>query len=169
MNLSRTVVISLGSNLGDSVRVLRGAIDELRRFADGEFRSSSLWRTKPIDCPPGSPDFVNAVVMFEMIEGLEPADLLRKLQAMEDSAGRQPKEILNEPRPLDLDIVAFGRETLNSNRLTIPHPRAHMRRFVLDPLAEIFPSFQAPGWKHCARDLADNLDDDEPPVRAIDS
>jgi len=167
MNSDRTVVIALGSNLGDSRQILADAIEQLRDFADGEFRASLPWRTKPIDCPSDSPDFVNAVVVFEAKEHLNADSLLRELQAMEDAAGRRPKEVLNEPRPLDLDIVAFGGEVRDAEELTIPHPRAHLRRFVLDPLAEVHPFYRAPNWGGCARELAANLSPDDRPERLL--
>jgi 2-amino-4-hydroxy-6-hydroxymethyldihydropteridine diphosphokinase len=74
-----------------------------------------------------------------------PESLLGKLQALEKEFGRQPKKILNEPRPLDLDLIAFGSERRVSNSLTLPHPRAHLRRFVLLPLSEIAPDLVLPG------------------------
>src|SRR5262249_16785337 len=92
---------------------------------------SSLWQTTPVDCPPGSPPFVNAVVSFCPLPVETPESLLRKLQALEREFGRKPKQVLNEPRPLDLDLIAFGYEARATDELILPHPRAHQRRFVL--------------------------------------
>lgn len=71
--------------------------------------------------------------------------LLQKLQAIEAEFGREPKKVINEPRPLDLDLIAFGSVQMKSPKLTLPHPRAHLRRFVLEPLAEIAAEAILPG------------------------
>jgi len=108
---------------------------------------SSLFETTPVDCPPGSPPFINAIVALHPRQAETPESLLGKLQMIEKEFGRQPKTILNEPRPLDLDLIAFGSARRSTNRLTLPHPRAHLRRFVLEPLAEIAPDFILPGQR----------------------
>ena len=89
--------------------------------------------------------FVNAVVGLQPLAGETPELLLNKLQALEKEFGREPKQVLNEPRPLDLDMIAFGHATRNTPQLILPHPRAHQRRFVLQPLSEIAPDFILPG------------------------
>lgn len=99
----------------------------------------------PVDCPPGSPDFINAVAALVPKQDETPESLLSKLQSLEKEFGRAPKKILNEPRPLDLDLIAFGNETRATSALVLPHPRAHQRRFVLQPLAEIAPDLILPG------------------------
>jgi 2-amino-4-hydroxy-6-hydroxymethyldihydropteridine diphosphokinase len=114
---------------------------------------SSLWQTTPIDCPPGSPLFVNAIMGFAPLPGETPESLLDKLQAIEREFGRQPKQVLNEPRPLDLDLIAFGRETRATSNLVLPHPRAHLRRFVLEPLNEIAPDLILPGQSRKVNEL----------------
>lgn len=88
---------------------------------------------------------MNAVVGLVPREGETPESLLAKLQMLEKEFGRTPKKVLNEARPLDLDLIAFGDETRNTPELTLPHPRAHLRRFVLEPLAEIAPHLVLPG------------------------
>lgn len=135
----------MGSNLGDSIANLNLAFERLRPLARGEFRRSSLWRSTPVDCPPGSPWFVNAAAALIPAAAETPETLLAKLRALENDFGRQPKKILNEPRPLDLDLVAFGDEQRQTQALILPHPRAYLRRFVLAPLAEIVPDFRLPG------------------------
>ena len=140
--------VALGSNLGDSVRIIREVMDRLQALSDSPLLRSSLWQTSPVDCPPGSPPFVNAVVGFAPRAGETPESLLAKLQALEKEFGRQPKQILNEPRPLDLDLISFGNQTRNTPSLTLPHPRAHLRRFVLQPLSEIAADLVLPGWTH---------------------
>lgn len=138
-------IVALGSNLGDSAEILRDAMARLQHFSGEPILKSSLWRTTPVDCPPGSPKFVNAVTGLSPGQEETPESLLKKLQALEKQFGRVPKKILNEPRPLDLDLIAFGDEIRNSSELVLPHPRAHLRRFVLQPLSEIAPGLILPG------------------------
>ncbi len=141
------VFIALGSNLGDSAQIVRQAMDRLQEFSDKPILRSSLWDTTPVDCPPGSPRFVNAVVGLNPRRGETPESLLPKLQALEREFGRGTKKVLNEPRPLDLDLIAFGQETCSTPDLILPHPRAHQRKFVLEPLNEIAPDFVWPNQK----------------------
>jgi 2-amino-4-hydroxy-6-hydroxymethyldihydropteridine diphosphokinase len=137
--------IALGSNLGDSARLVKQAMDRLASLSDHALLKSSLRKTTPVDCPPGSPPFINAVVGLIPRQNESPESLLDQLQAIEREFGRQPKKILNEPRPLDLDLIAWGNRTMSTARLTLPHPRAHLRSFVLEPLSEIAPDFILPG------------------------
>ena len=142
---SSWAIIALGSNLGDSPAILREALRRLREDSDEPLVISSFWQSTPVDCPPGSPPFVNAVAGLIPRPEETPETLLGKLQALEREFGRQPKQVLNEARPLDLDLIAFGAEVRSTPRLTLPHPRAHQRRFVLEPLHEIAPSLVLPG------------------------
>jgi 2-amino-4-hydroxy-6-hydroxymethyldihydropteridine diphosphokinase len=141
------VFVALGSNLGVSTHLFAEAILKLRAFADGELIESSWWQTSPVDCPPGSPDFLNAIVAFRPRQASTSESLLIELQSLEKEFGRRPKKIMNEPRPLDLDIISFRNEIRNDACLTLPHPRAHQRRFVLQPLAEIAPDLVLPGFE----------------------
>jgi 2-amino-4-hydroxy-6-hydroxymethyldihydropteridine diphosphokinase len=143
--VGRVAFVALGSNLGDSRQnVLRG-MRRLQELSDRPLLRSSLWQTEPVDCPPGSPVFVNAVAGLVPREEETPETLLAKLRGLEKEFGRQPKKVLNEPRPLDLDLIAFGEERRATQELTLPHPRAHLRRFVLQPLSEIAPDLVLPG------------------------
>ena len=157
--------IALGSNLGDSQSVLREAIQQLQAISRQPLVQSSLWQTSPVDCPPGSPPFVNAVVALVPGERETPELLLMKLQTMEKEFGRLPKKVLNEPRPLDLDLIAFGREMRNTPEFTLPHPRAHLRWFVLQPLSEIAPELILPGRTKTIAELLGNLPANEALVR----
>lgn len=157
----KAAVIALGSNLGDSRQLLLDAMARLETFSTSPLIRSSLWQTTPVDCPPGSPVFLNAVVLLSPRMGETPESLLAQLQALEKEFGRQPKKVLNEARPLDLDLIAFGNETRNSSELTLPHPRAHLRRFVLEPLVEIAPDFILPGQTETAAGLLGRLTSDE--------
>ncbi len=118
-----------------------------------------------MDCPPGSPMFVNAVVALAPRAGESPDSLLAKLQQVERDFGRAPKVLLNEPRLLDLDLVAFGSEVRATAALTLPHPRAHLRRFVLEPLCEIAPGLILPGQTKAATRLLEELPPGEVLVR----
>jgi 2-amino-4-hydroxy-6-hydroxymethyldihydropteridine diphosphokinase len=162
------VVIALGSNLGNSVELIRQAIDRLKYFSSAPLLVSSLWRSTPVDCPPGSSDFVNAVVALQPRPDESPETLLSELQALEKEFGRKPKVILNEPRPLDLDLIAFGSETRKTAELTLPHPRAISRRFVLEPLAEILPNLVLPGHKKTISELLRLLNSPEKLARVGD-
>jgi 2-amino-4-hydroxy-6-hydroxymethyldihydropteridine diphosphokinase len=82
---------------------------------------------------------------------------LAKLQALEREFGRLPKKILNEPRPLDLDLISFREERRQAAELLLPHPRAHERLFVLQPLAEILPDLVLPGQRQTVQALLDRL------------
>src|SRR5581483_10211615 len=128
---------ALGSNLGDSRRIISDAVGRLQNFSDESVQKSSLWKTSPVFCPPNSPEFINAVVGLKARAGETPESLLIKLRELEKEFGRRPKKIPNEPRPLDLDLIAFGNEIRKSPELILPHPRAHLRKFVLQPLCEI--------------------------------
>lgn len=157
----KVAFIALGSNLGDARKNVLQAIERLQSFSEQPLQKSSLWKTTPVDCPPGSADFVNAVVALVPRADETPESLLTKLQTLENEFGRPPKKVLNEPRPLDLDLIAFGNAQQNSPELTLPHPRAHQRRFVLQPLAEIAPDLILPGHiKTVARLLTELPPDD---------
>jgi len=159
------VLIGLGSNLGASSNVLRLALGQLRQFAQADYRASSLWLTNPIDCPPGSPDFVNAVAAFLPAAWLTPESLLAELKSMELEAGRKPNSKRNAPRALDLDLLVFGQQRRRNARLVLPHPRAAERRFVLAPAAEVAPSLRWPATGKTVACLLAALDDDDHAVR----
>lgn len=163
---NRWVVVALGSNLGDPAANLQAACHELATLSTGPLLRSSFWRTAPVDCPPGSPDFVNAVVAWKAAPDQTPESLLASLQAIEHKLGRQRKGVINEARSLDLDLIMFGGEERRTPELILPHPRAHLRRFVLEPLVEILPDCRAPGWAASARELLSRLPDLEPARRA---
>jgi len=137
--------VALGSNLGSPRQTVLRAMDRLQELSDVPVVRSSLYETDPVDCPPGSPKFVNAVVGLIHRADETPESLLVKLQGLEREFGRQPKRLHNEARPLDLDLITFGGHVRNTPDLVLPHPRAHLRRFVLEPLAEIAPNLILPG------------------------
>jgi 2-amino-4-hydroxy-6-hydroxymethyldihydropteridine diphosphokinase len=159
------VFVSLGSNLGDSRKIILDAMARLKKFSSRPIQKSSLWRTSPVDCPPGSPEFINAVVGFTPKRTETPESLLKKLQKLEKEFGRAPKKVLNEPRRLDLDIITFGKELRDTPKLTLPHPRAHLRRFVLEPLLEIAPDLVLPEQRKSVAQLLTGLFFDEALVK----
>lgn len=152
-NHAKRAFVALGSNLGDSRRIFAQTIPRLQELSVAPLLVSSFIETAPVDCPHGSPNFLNAVVGLIPRETETPESLHTKLQSLEKEFGRQPKKVLNEARPLDLDLITFGRETRNTPQLTLPHPRARLRRFVLQPLAEIAPDLILPGQTRTVREL----------------
>ena len=143
MNPWRPAYVGLGSNLGQPAAQLREAIDRLARLPDTRLIATSrLWASPPLG-PPGQPDYVNAVA--GLLTRREPRDLLGGLQAIEQAMGRSRPPVRWGPRLIDLDLLAFGNETLDEPGLTVPHPGLHQRDFVLYPLAEIAPQLWIPG------------------------
>lgn len=155
------VIIAIGSNLGDSRKMVLDAMARLQIFSDKPLLRSSLWETSPVDCPPDSGKFINAVVGLIPKANETPEGLLSKLKDIEKEFGRMPKRIANEPRPLDLDLIIFGAETRHATQLTLPHPRAHLRRFVLAPLNEIAPDLVLEGQGKTVSELLASLVSDE--------
>lgn len=162
------VFVALGSNLGDSPRQLAEAMDRLDALAQEPVRRSSVWRSTPVDCPPGSPVFANAVVGLTPRVGETPESLLCRLQAIEVEFGRRPKLVLNEARPLDLDLIDWSGEIRSTPSLTLPHPRAHLRRFVLAPLAELAPALVLSGQVQSVAELLESAPPD-PELRRLPS
>jgi 2-amino-4-hydroxy-6-hydroxymethyldihydropteridine diphosphokinase len=158
---SKLAFVALGSNLGDSRKIILEAMTRLQNFSDEPILKSSLWQTSPVNCPPDSQKFVNAVAGLIPKANETPESLLKKLRELEKEFGRAPKMVLNEPRPLDLDLITFGNETRNSAELILPHPRAHLRRFVLQPLNEIAPELILPGQGKTVSQLLAELSSDE--------
>jgi 2-amino-4-hydroxy-6-hydroxymethyldihydropteridine diphosphokinase len=129
-----TVVIALGSNLGDRAYFLRRAIHELRDIVR-VVRVSSIHETEPVNAPPGSPPFLNmAVAGYTRVP---PLALLDALLAIERRLGRVRGNVRNAPRTIDLDLIFYGARRMHTRALTLPHPRWREREFVLAPLREI--------------------------------
>ncbi|SPE51840.1 2-amino-4-hydroxy-6-hydroxymethyldihydropteridinepyrophosphokinase [Verrucomicrobia bacterium] len=164
--LRPTVFIALGANLGDARDNILRALARLQQLSAGPLLQSSLWQSTPVDCPPGSPLFVNAAAGLAPRPQETPETLLARLQEIEKEFGRRPKTVFNEPRPLDLDLIAFGAQTRSTKDLRLPHPRAHQRRFVLQPLAEIAPDLVLPGQTDSVVQLLGHLPPD-PDFRRI--
>lgn len=149
--------IALGSNQGDRrghlVRA-RAALAALH-CGPGAPRASAIYETEPDGCAPGTPAFLNAVMEIRFAGS--PAALLRELRRIEHEAGRAWRRPRNSPRPLDLDIICFGTIRMETRRLSLPHPRAVQRRFVLQPLSEITPDLVLPGRRRTVSQLLESL------------
>ncbi len=153
------VGIALGSNLGDRAAELDAGIAFLRSLSvDGRVKASPRLETEPVDCPPGSPPFLNAVAEIRIdTDSLPPRALLEKLQAFERERGRAAVRETNAPRPLDLDIIYYFCLVIDELGLIVPHPRAHLRRFVLEPLSHLRPELVLPGQTKTVKELLTEL------------
>ena len=133
--------IGLGANLGDAAATVREAAQAIALLPGTTLLAlSSLYRSSPIDAP--GPDFVNAVARVNT--RLSPHELLSAMQHLESVHGRL-RPYRNAPRTLDLDLLTYGNVQFEDAVLTIPHPRAHLRRFVVEPMAELEPDGAIPG------------------------
>ena len=138
--MSELALIALGANLGDPPAALEWAVGEMAALGTVQ-AVSSFHCTVPVGGPPGQPDYLNAAL--SLLTDLEPDALLTALLACETRYGRVRRERWGE-RVLDLDLIAYGGLIVNTPRLTLPHPRAWERSFVLEPLAEIAPDYPHP-------------------------
>jgi 2-amino-4-hydroxy-6-hydroxymethyldihydropteridine diphosphokinase len=146
--------VGIGSNLNEPVRQVQDALLELDHIPLSRvLRRSSLYKSAPLGYADQA-DFVNAVGALET--ALEPEKLLDELLGIEARHGRR-RSFANAPRSLDLDLLLFGQLELQTERLTIPHPRMHERAFVLKPLLELDGDISVPG-KGAARELLKNCD-----------
>ena len=159
--------IALGSNLGDRIHHLRLAVRALKDLhTPGEpFLSSPVYQTQPRFCPPGSPEFLNAVV--EMAWSGTPEDLHRETLAIESALGRAPSGPRNAARVIDIDLLYMGDLTVHTATLELPHPRIAQRRFVLDPLSDIRPDLALPGSGRTVSRLLAEFVSDEPPLARV--
>ena len=151
--MSVKAAIALGSNLEDPPAQVRRGFDEIAALAQTTLLArSSLYRTAPVGYR-DQPDFVNACALVDTT--LSPRELLDRLLAIEKAHGRV-REIPNGPRTLDLDIVLYADREIHEPGLTVPHPRAHERLFVLKPLLEIWPDAVIPGKGPAAEFIGGN-------------
>lgn len=133
--------IGIGSNIDNPIKQLQRAFDWLQQLPSSHLvKRSALFRTAPIG-PQDQPDFINAVAALETT--LTPLVLLDQLQHLEQKAGRIHRRHWGE-RSLDLDLLLYGKQTINTPRLKVPHPEMQHRAFVLVPLADIEPGLQLP-------------------------
>jgi 2-amino-4-hydroxy-6-hydroxymethyldihydropteridine diphosphokinase len=145
----KKVYFSLGSNVGERGKNLHTAIAALAEAGVRVTEISSFYETEPVDLPE-QPWFLNCVVAGEtQVPALE---LLRALRGIEKQMGSK-KLVPKGPRLIDLDILLYGDETIDTPELQVPHPRMHLRKFVLVPLAEIAPNLKHSSWNGTAADL----------------
>ena len=135
------VVIALGANLGEPRAQVARAIEEIKKHLN-VITVSSLYETAPFGVPDSQPNYINAVLIGETDK--KPLDLMKALLEVENSLGRT-RSFQNAARLIDIDIIDLGGLFMESESLTLPHPRAHERRFVLEPWLEIDPSAHLPG------------------------
>lgn len=140
--MSHRAFIALGSNLQDPAAQVSSALREIAELPGTKLlRHSSLYHTAPVGYD-NQPDFINAAA--EVSTTLQPLALLRALLVLEARHGRE-RPFANAPRVLDLDLLIYDDQVMQTPELTLPHPRLHERGFVLFPLAEIAPDLDIPG------------------------
>jgi len=164
MRAEKTVYLSLGSNVGDREENLRAAIAALGDAGVRVTRVSSFYETEPVDFLEQA-WFLNCAV--EGKTAVTALELLRALRGIELRMGSK-KLVPKGPRRIDMDILLYGSETIDTPELQVPHPRMHLRRFVLVPLAEIAPEARHPSWDGSVADLLRNTTD-QSVVRRIPS
>ncbi|MBO5821988.1 MAG: 2-amino-4-hydroxy-6-hydroxymethyldihydropteridine diphosphokinase, partial [Lentisphaeria bacterium] len=136
------IAIMLGGNLPDTLEKMDFAVERLQNSGFIIDNISTVFCSEAVDCVPGTPDFLDRAVIGKWNNSAE--ELLRLCQSIEVEAGRPAIHSSRESRILDCDIILFGSEKISTDRLTVPHPRAHLRAFVLEPMAEIAPEMQFP-------------------------
>jgi 2-amino-4-hydroxy-6-hydroxymethyldihydropteridine diphosphokinase len=150
--MHKIVYLSLGSNVGDREANLREAIARLGEL--GEVSAvSSFYETEPVETS-AQPWFLNCAVRLDTEK--MPRQLIAAILSLEQSMGRQRRKE-KAPRTIDVDILLFGTSIIELPALTVPHPRMHQRRFVLEPLAEIASEARHPVFKRTIRELRDAL------------
>jgi 2-amino-4-hydroxy-6-hydroxymethyldihydropteridine diphosphokinase len=143
MHPIRRAVLSIGSNLGDRVYNLQGAVDALGDTPEVWLTGvSPVYETEPVDAPDGSDLFLNAVVLADTT--LAATRLLDRALAIEDAFNRERSEVRNAPRTLDVDLIVVGDRRSDDDHLRLPHPRAAERAFVLRPWLDVDPNAEVP-------------------------
>lgn len=161
--------VALGSNLGDRLENLRAARSAILGLSDVKppILSSAIYETEPVDCEPGADKFLNAVVEFDY-EG-NPASMLKQLMRIEEALGRRRDHPKNVSRKIDIDLLYNGDRNIEDQRLRLPHPRLHLRKFVLQPLSDIRPGLVLPGQAKPVRQLLEELKESGAVIRFVDN
>ena len=160
--------VALGSNLGDRLENLRAARKAILGLSNVKppILSSAIYETDPVDCEPGANKFLNAVIEFNYEGG--PASLLEELIRIEEARGRKRAHPKNVSRTIDIDLLYCGEHNIEDERLQLPHPRMHLRKFVLQPLVNIRPGLILPGQTQTVDELAAKVDNSGELVPFID-
>ena len=155
-----TFGIALGSNLGDRAANLRRGVELLLQQVPQcrVTEKGGVYETEPVDCAPGTQAFLNSVIEIEA--SCTPSELHGHLAAIEIELGRSVEREKNAPRTLDLDLLYAGDFVSDGPALVVPHPRLHLRRFVLQPLADIRPDLKLPGHECTIAEHLAALQDD---------
>ena len=139
----RRAVLALGSNLGERMASLQGAVDALADTPDVWITGvSPVYETEPVDSPPDAKTYLNAVVLIDTT--LAASRLMDRALAIEDAFDRERSEVQNAPRTLDVDLIVVGDRRSDDESLRLPHPRAHERAFVLRPWLDVDPGADFP-------------------------
>jgi 2-amino-4-hydroxy-6-hydroxymethyldihydropteridine diphosphokinase len=151
--------IALGSNLGDRMANLYAARDAIIDLGAGNSLAliSRVYETEPIGCEPGAGKFLNAVLEIEC-DG-DPTELLEKLIRIEECLGRKRDHARNVSREIDIDLLYADKLKIDHKHLQLPHPRMHVRKFVLQPLADIRPELILPGQPKAVSELLAEIAD----------
>ena len=139
----RRAVLALGSNLGERMTALQGAVASIADTPEVWVTSvSPIYETEPMDCPEGSDKFLNSVMLIDTT--LSAHRLLDRALAIEDAFDRLRSDVKNAPRTLDIDLIVVGDRRSDEEVLRLPHPRAHQRPFVLRPWLDLEPDAEIP-------------------------
>ena len=148
------VFIALGSNIGDKIFNIKQSIHEIKKYGQ-VVNYGDIYISKPYGFK-NQQNFFNTAILF--FTNLQPIELMKKLSLIETKL-KKNKKIENGPRKIDMDIIFYGKQSISNKKLTIPHPRAHLRDFVLRPIADIDSNFIHPTKKISIRNLISQLDE----------
>ena len=161
--------VALGSNLGDRLENLQAARRQILQLnkVQPPILSSGIYETEPVDCERDASKFLNAVVEFDY-DG-DPGQLLEQVARVEESLGRERNHQKNVSRTIDIDLLYCGDRQIDNERLQLPHPRMHLRKFVLQPLSDIRPELILPKQKKTVRQLLAELEGSKEGFRLMDN
>ncbi|MEP6636212.1 MAG: 2-amino-4-hydroxy-6-hydroxymethyldihydropteridine diphosphokinase [Acidobacteriota bacterium] len=157
-SLNSHAFVSLGSNLGDRAGNLLLGIRGMLEAGLELIRLSSVYETQPVGTLE-QPSFLNLVAELRLDKLLPPEKMMARLLRVEYALGRT-RDVAKGPRTIDLDLLLYGDRTCATGLLTLPHPRLHLRRFVLTPLAELAPALIHPTLQRTIAELLETLDDE---------
>jgi 2-amino-4-hydroxy-6-hydroxymethyldihydropteridine diphosphokinase len=161
--------VALGSNVGTRLENLQEARRQILQLNEVHppILSSGIYETEPVDCERDASKFLNAVVEFDY-DG-DSGQLLEQVARIEESLGRQRDHEKNVSRTIDIDLLYCGDRQIDNERLQLPHPRMHLRKFVLQPLTDIRPDLVLPNQRRTIRQLLTELEGSEEGVRLMDN